>query len=408
MNRQFLFVFLLLLSACAVRKDAPVSKPVVVQPVIKDTVIAVEEIKVPEKKIFKIQLLLALDAAHYLENDSLGNPINPDMEPLNQSALHLYEGMLLAASKGDSSIKVTVADAGSDSLKTLRLIKSKSNSDNDLVIAQLNSSFNAMAALSSTENNYSLIIPQHNTSALLTGNKNAWLATPSNKTQCRQMVSYVQLTQPNAVYRFIYREGTKKEVDLAELFYNEVLQLGADSSKCKKINYTKDGWNGVHKSIISGKKNVLFIPISDESVLSSLLKKLDTKDASDIMIVGLPTWEFMETMDFTLLETLNTYIFSTSYIDYENTKVKAFRKEFIESYHADPLPSAFYGFDFYNWIASNHDKHGSKIAEYESVPVLLSPTSGFRFRRVCENCGFENNYISVLKFQEGKLVKVNN
>jgi hypothetical protein len=410
MNRHLTCIVLIIFAACSAQKNIPASKPVAVAVPAKDTTIAVKtEIKKPEKKTFNLQLVLALNASHYLETDSLGNAAYPDLDPLSETSLHFYEGMLLAAQHADSSIHLSVTDAANDSVKVLKLLKEKKYRESDLVIAILNPALNAMAAVASTEAGYSLLIPQHNTSSVLYGNKRTWLGTPSNKTQCRQMASYIQLTQPSAVFRFIYREGNKKEADLADLFYSEMISLGVDSGNCRKINYAvADGWGAIQKNWKEGKRNVLFIPMSDESILTSLFKKLDTHDQSEVMLVGLPTWELFETIDFTLLETLNTHIFSTTYIDYENEKVKLFRKDFIEEYHADPALSAFAGYDYYNWIAANVNKHGNKIEEYESIPALLSPVSGYRFRQLCPTCGYENQYFSVLKFQNGKLVKVNN
>ncbi|MEP7265366.1 MAG: hypothetical protein ABI772_12750 [Bacteroidota bacterium] len=410
MNRQpWLYILIVFITSCATNRNVPVAPPVVNAPPVKkdSVVVAKAEVKKPEKKIFHLQLLLSLNAAHYLENDSSGGALHLDMESLNLSSLHLYEGMQLAAEQGDSSLVISVNDAGSDSLRAMKFLKDKNQKDNDLVISMISPSLNATAAVASTDAEYPLVITQHITSSVLFGNKNAWLASPSNKTQCRQMASYVQLKQPSAVYRFIYRSDNKKETDLADLFYSEMISLGVDSGNCKKINYNTDGWNLIQKNWKAGKKNVLFIPISDESILTSLLKKIDTHDASEVMIIGLPTWEFFETMDFSLLENLNTHLFSSSYIDYEDENVKAFRKRFVETYHADPLPSAFTGYDYYNWVSGNFNKHGNKIADFESIPNLTSPTSGFRFKRVCDNCGWENQYISVLKFQEGVLVKVN-
>lgn len=409
MNRHFLIIILLFTVACSTQKNVPAPPaPVAVTTEKKDSVPStIVEEKKPEKEVFNLRLLLALNAAHYLENDSTGNALHAELESLNESSLHFYEGMLLAAKSSDSSIHISVTDAAIDSLKVLKLLKDKKNKESDLVISVLNPAHNTLAAVASTESDYQLLIPQNNTSTLLFGNKKTWLATPSNKTQVRQMASYIQLTQPNAVFRFIYRESNKKEADLADLFYSEMISMGVDSTSCKKINHAADGWSVVKKHWKAGKRNILFMPISDESILTALLKKMDTQDQSEVMIVGLPTWEFFETIDFALLETLNTHIFSTTYIDYENEKVKAFRKRFIEEYHTDPLLNAFAGYDCYQWIAANFASNGKKIEQYESVPSLLSPSSGYRFKQSCGTCGYENQYFSVLKFQDGKLVKVN-
>jgi hypothetical protein len=403
-----LLLFSLIVASCSTQRSTTTTAPVIVQAPVKDTVTTIiADEKLKEKSIFNLQLLLSLNAAHYLDTDSIGNLINTELDPLHLSSLHLYEGLLLASRKGDSTIHISVTDAGTDSIRFLKLLNDKMSKEKDLVISLLNPSMNAVAAVTSTDKNYPLIINQHNTSSLLFGNKNAWLATPSNKTQCRQMASYIQLRQPSAEYHFIYRDGNKKEKDLADLFYSEILALGIDSARCIKINYSNDGWGTIRKNWKTGKRNVVFLPIADESLLASFLAKLNTLEQSEILLVGLPNWEFFETIDFNLLETLNTHIFSGTFIDYDDVHVKAFRKNFIETYHADPLISAFVGYDFYNWVSANFSKHGNRIAEYESIPNLTSPTSGFRFKRICDNCGFENQFISVLKFQEGKLVKVN-
>jgi hypothetical protein len=410
MNRLICFLSaLLFLASCASRREtvAPMPPVAVAKPPV-DTVVTPKPVeKKEERKVFNLSLVLSLNAERYLETDSVGNSVYPELEPQNLSALHLYEGILLASMSGDSSVHISVTDAGTDSLRVARLLKDKKQKNNDLVVTQLVPSLNATAALASAETGYPLMILQHNNSNPLYGNKNTWLATPSNKTQCRQIVSYMQLTQSNAVFRIIYRDGNKKEADLAELFYSELIGLGVDSTKCKKINYGNDGWAQVQKNWSVGKHNVLFIPISDEALLSALFKKLETKEQSEVLIVGLPTWEYFETIDFSVLENLNTHIFSASYIDYENEKVKEFRKRFIEEYHTDPLPSAFAGYDIYNWIASNYSKHGNKISDFQSSASLLSPSSGFLFKKICDNCGMENVYISILKFQDRTLVKVN-
>ena len=82
---------------------------------------------------------------------------------------------------------------------------------------------------------------------------------------------------------------------------------------------------------------------------------------------------------------------------------KLFRKQFIEEYHADPVLSAYTGYDIYKWIDSNFSKFGNALEKYASVSSLTAPDAGFDFLQSCENCSFENQYISVLQFKDGIL-----
>lgn len=392
---------------CRTRKESAQtpSIPVVVKETPKDTLTDVrpEPVKVEN---FRLALLLSLNAAHYLEKDTVGDYINKEMDPLHLSSLHFLEGTQLATDK-QSKIDVEVIAASSDSVKLIRQLKSTSLKEYDLVIASIPANMNTAASVVAGEQGYNIMFPVATSSPALIANKKSWATLPHNKTQCRRMISFLNKTYPFSALTVIYRENIKKEADLATLFTDEIRITWNDSGVVKKNNYITDGWTILQKQLQKGKRNIIIIPTSDEAFLSSILGKINAVEGYDILLCGLPTWEYFESIDFSLLEKFNTHIFNSTYIEYDVAEVKSFRKKFIEEYNADPLITAFTGYDIYKWIAGNFSKHGVNIENYESTSNLEAHGNGFQFKKICDNCGWENQFISVLKFQDGGLKKEN-
>ena len=405
MQRFYLISLFVIFSACKTRKETASHIPVTVKQPVKDSAITAIVEKSVEYRKFALSLLLSLNAPQYQTKDSLGNYLLNDVESSNLNALEFYEGISLAKSKNDSNISIHVIDIG-DSLRLGKTLRDSSLKKSDLIIAVAPSSMNAVIAGFPGLQGIPLMFPLNQVPLRSYANKNNWSALPSNKSQCRQMAHYLNEKNPDAKYIIIYRDQNKNESELADLF-NDELHVLLNDSVSRKLNYSVDGWIKLLKNLQTTKRNILILPSSDESFLSSLIIKLDTQEQFPLLLAGLPTWEHFESIDMALLENLNTYIFDANYIDYENMEVKIFRKHFIDEYQSDPLLSAYLGYDIYNWINKNYSVKGVAIDKYESKNTLLAPDNGFKFMRSCENCMMENQFMTVLLFKDGTLKIVN-
>ena len=402
MQKWCIIFLLFVLASCKTRKEVATTTPAVVQPQPKDSVIETMLAAPEVKKQFRLSVLLALNAQQYFEKDSSGNYSMSEMETLNHTALEFYEGILTAAKNQESLIKLNVVDVAIDSLKIVKLLKDSSIIKSDLVISMAGPAVNNMVLKAAAAREFPILSPVSVNSNLVNTYNKIWAVNPSNKTQCRRMTAYLKNHYPDASYSVIYRSDVKKEADLSDLFNGE-LHLLFNDTLARMINYAPDGWAKLQKNLKTGKRNILIIPSSDESFLTALLTKLNTHEEFSFLVVGLPTWEHFESIDHSLLETLNTHIFNTTFLDYENEQVKHFRKQFIEEYHADPVFAAYTGYDIFKWIDTNFNRFGNHLEKYESVKSLTAPNAGFDFLQNCENCSFENQYISVLVFKDGTL-----
>lgn len=410
-TKKFQTIFILLMIAFAscktrqpvVTTTAPKTKTDTIQ---KNTVVK-DSVASPKQKTFHISLLLPLNLEQQFKTDTAGNDL--DVLPASLSALNFYEGFISALDNEIDKkilIQYDVYDTERDSMSLWKLLNSQSITKSDIVMAMLSNSWNTTAAGVASARQYNLFLLQGNNASCLNRSPKTFLTNPGNSTQCRLMARYLHENYSGSSALILYRENNKKEADLADLFFSELDSL-ANHVAIKKINYSQGGFENLKSKLSLTKKNLLVIPSSDESYITSILNKLSDLKSYNFILAGLPTWEHFESIDPSQLEAFNTHIFSASFIEYRNPAVKDFRKNFISSYHVDPLYSAYQAYDLVQWIQYNISKNNADIEKYQSPPALHYITNGIVPLRYCNNCGFENSVISVLKYKDGLLEKVN-
>lgn len=406
--RNVFILLMIVIASCKTRQPVvTTTTPKVKTDTVKQTAVVKDSIISPKQKTFHISLLLPLNLEQQFKTDSAGN----DLDVLQSSlpALNFYEGFLLAQDSEKESkvlIRYDVYDTERDSMSLWKLLNSESITKSDIVMAMLSNSWNNTAAGIASARQYNLFLLQGNNANCLNGSPKTFLTNPGNNTQCKLMASYLQKTYPLSNSIIIYRDNNKRESELADLFFTEMDSLSNHGS-VKKINYAQGGFESLKSKLSSSKGNLLVIPSSDESYISSLLNKLSELKDYNFVIAGLPTWEHFESIDPALLETFNTHIFNANFINYKNQTVKDFRKNFIANYDADPLYTAYQANDLVHWVQYNLTKNNSAIEKYQSPASLHFTTNGIAPLRICSNCGFENSTISVLKYKDGLLEKVN-
>ncbi len=408
-NRKTIFILLMIvIASCKTRQPvATTTTPKVKTDTVKQATVVKDSIASPKQKTFHISLLLPLNLDQQFKTDTTGNDL--DILPSSLPALNFYEGFVSAFDDEKDNrilIQYDVYDTERDSMSLWKLLNSQSINKSDIVMAMLSNSWNTTAAGIASARQYNLFLLQGNNAYCLNGSPKTFLTNPGNSTQCRLMAHYLHENYSGLPALILYRDNNKKESDLADLFFSELDSL-SNHVATKKINYLQGGFENLKSKLSSTKKNLLVIPSSDESYISSILNKLSDLKTYNFILAGLPTWEYFESIDPSQLETFNTHIFSASFIEYQNPAVKEFRKNFISSYHADPLYSAYQADDLVQWIQYNISKNNAEIEKYQSPSALQYITNGIVPLRYCTNCGFENSVISVLKYKDGLLEKVN-
>lgn len=414
MSRMKLYLLAMLVvaaSACSTSKKTaePVrpSQPVVVPeaPVgeVKDTVKAAPAL-IAVKSII---LLLPLDAREQLASDTITDqPIQISSTVL--PALNFLEGALIAV---DSLLplhvrgELKIVDTGTDSVETVRKLNELRADSAEAIISLLPSGFNALLAARSDSWAKPVFIFQAGNTGLLEKHPQMRLATASNSTQIRSAAGFVAGNWPSSRFIMIYRDQRGEDM-LASLYASVIDSVLAGKVKSVKLNYRTAGWNGIKDKLDKSKRNILVIPTTDESFLSSLLNKIsEVKNDYPIMLFGLPVWEAFQTIEPSTLTSFNTHLFNNIFIDFNQPATSAFRKAFLSRYHGDPLPQAFLAYDLVRMIMLGQlsDLKGME----KPVQAVSFPAGGYRFNRVCEGCGLENGNVSILRYGDYVLQRVN-
>ena len=150
---------------------------------------------------------------------------------------------------------------------------------------------------------------------------------------------------------------------------------------------------------------VVFISSSNEDFVSSVLTSLaSNKLKKKLFVIGLPTWQYFETIDQNLLDSCNVHLFSSGFIDFNNSDVTFFRKNFREKYNTEPSDISYQGYDAMLTAGKSFLANGGKLISEEKSITVKGIYSDYTFVREKPAGAFENRSIHV--FQPAKDVGV--
>lgn len=356
---------------------------------------------VPAQKITAhIYLLLPLQLDEHFAADTTSSAT---VSVLNSAmpALHFYEGALLAAdslrAKGHA-VQLSVVDFSADSATVVRKLNSLVLRDADAVVSLLPAGYNTVVGLAS--NRWKMPVYIFAASNTQLPERFPWIRCfiPSNQTQLRQMAAYMAEQFPASHFIAVYRDQ-RKENELAALFANVTDSVIGKPGSMQLFNFKNGGIAGLKNKLVKGKRNLLVIPTGDESFLSTVINGLqEVKNDYIVRLCGMPSWESFESLDPEWMQSYETIIFNGSFIDTNAPLVQSFRKEFMDEYHTEALPPAFWAWDVLQEIVRQ------KSGEPEEVNSLVQSGKKIRLRPVCDGCGLENKSVNFLKYGNYELL----
>jgi len=364
-----------------------------------------------KKAVLHFSLLLPFNIDHHHVSNELLNDsmvLDETMSKETISSLEFYEGLLYALDTltkiKDQKVELHVYDTRDDSLTALKILgKTEMLSSNviyawgaNAVIRQTNSF--------SIKNKVPFFSSTLNTADLVKDNPYAVCMLPSSLTQCKQIGKYAGQLYPNS-QAFIIKTAITKENDRSKAFKAGWKEMDKNAV-VKELTFSKSYLTVLEDSLSSVKQNVLFIPSSNEDFVSSLLNALnELSDKKKITVIGIPTWQYFETIDPALFEKLNTYLFSTSAINYDDEITLRFRSFFRDRYNTEPSDLAYQGYDLMNLISTNWKKDGKNFAEN----ILREDFNGLftTYHFEATDTFTENDHIILQQYKDYSLQKVN-
>ncbi|MFN5355475.1 MAG: hypothetical protein ACK5CT_02585 [Bacteroidota bacterium] len=325
------------------------------------------------------------------------------INPASLPALHAYESLLLLAdtlSQLGIHLLIEPVDFGRDSLASITRLNSLSATGQDIVLSFLPSAFNSSLTNASLRWNKPVYVFQSANPQFLCRSSLMRLMVPSNSTQIQLFATWLLSRFADGNFITITREQ-RREKDLASLFARVVDSISTDSGRVVRFVHTAKTWDGLKAKLKKQGSNILFVPTSDESFLTTLVNALSAyRNDYSITLCGLPTWEGFETIDVSALDSLNTHLFSGTHIDTEQVSSLAFRKAFIQVNHTDPLLQAYLAWDA-TLVALREQLTDLPVG----FPAFAGPYN--LLESAGDDCGYENKSIRVLRYSDFSLSPVN-
>ncbi len=232
-----------------------------------------------------------------------------------------------------------------------------------------------------------------NTSEIIKDNDNAFSIMPSSNAQCEEMGNFCSQYFLNSMLITI-KSAVTKENERTEMFKKGWVLNQSDP--IKQIDFMKGGNAAVADSLVLGKNNIVFIASSNEDFVSSLLTSLKTKIPEyNVTVIGLPTWQYFESIDQNLFESCNVHLFSSGFIDYQNPVIVSFRKHFRDKYFSEPTDNAYHGYDAFMVAGKSFLANGDQFYNEEKPLIVNGIYSDYQFIKIDQGKGYENKKIHV-------------
>ncbi len=330
-----------------------------------------------------------------------------DTEPF----LEFYEGALLALEslvRDGLSINLRVIDTERNPQKVQDIIWQPEFRKNDLIIGPVYPENLRIVADWAQHYGVNIVSPFTPRSEFLSGNPYLFQVTPSASVELEQASVFIT-NFPCSNFVFLHKDDLF-ERDMVESFKSSIFRQfsygsGFDNLVFKEVVY-RDATTNIEQSLVSGEKNIVIIPSSDQAFVSDVLMRLNILSRSyDITIFGLNDWQRFPNIEVEYLHNMELHFASPFFIDYDDKNVRNFLRRFRDKYNTEPSQYGFHGYDIMFYFLQAMKKFGPDFRD--CLPVMRTELlqSDFLFRRSDYRNGLENNGISIVKYGKDMNIK---
>ena len=325
--------------------------------------------------------------------------------------LEFYEGALLAVDslvRTGLSVNLSVYDTERNPQKVRDIIWQPEFRNNDLVIGPVYPENMRIVADWAKHYRVNIVSPLTSRSEFLSGNPYLFQVTPSASVELEQASIFIT-NFPSSNFVLLHK-GDLFERDMVESFKNNIFRhfsYGSefDNLVFKEVIY-RDATTKIEQSLVSGEKNIVIIPSSDQAFVSDVLMRLNILSRSyDITIFGLNDWQRFPNIEVEYLHNMELHFASPFFIDYDDPNVRKFLGRFREKYNTEPSHYGFQGYDIMFYFLQAMKNFGPDFRD--CLPVMRTELlhSDYLFRKSDYRNGLENNGISIVKYGKDMNIK---
>lgn len=366
----------------------------------------------PKKNLYEIGLFLPfkLNETELINLDELLK--NKSSFPASQSlALDFYLGFKKAVDSirsQDFDINIHLFDTeDKDSAKIETICKTAEFKALDAIFGPMHLSNFKIVAKCAKQNQIPIVSPVIQQNKILYQNSLISKASPSLFTMIEGLADYCSDSLMSNSHIVIANTRVKDQsyVKAFKNRYNANLIKHGKTLKDSVLEVK--GLAGIKTAYVPGKKNIVIMLTNDPVYLQDNITQLTMfADKKDIVLMGFNSVSNIDNIDQEYLNKLQFHFASTNHIDYSDSTIINFTKEYQSINFTDPSEYYFEGFDIAHYYLSHVKTYGTGFFLNLDKAVWDGISTGFKFFRPDKETGFENRFISIYRYSNYKLQRI--
>ncbi len=334
---------------------------------------------------------------------------------LQKISMNFYNGAMLALDTlKDYGLhaKIFAYELGRKDTALGRLFNTPDMSNTQLILGPLNRKQIFLAANESLKKKIHLVCPIPQSNKILLNHPNVSKVHPSAYSQISKLAEYVIANhhQDNII---VVNSLNLKDANLVNSFkksYHEIIKNypSAYTKIPKEHKIVLKKMDEIVNLLQSEVNNVIVVPSKDKVAIQGLFTELSMLSSVTypITVYGLEDWIDYDFLDIDNLNKFHTSITSPSYIDYTDSQVKKFIKNYNRKFGVEPDSYAFLGYDIMMFYGKGLVQYGVNFPAYfDKIDKTGLIYTSMDFEQSNPKNGYENQHVFLLKFDNYTIKK---
>ena len=324
----------------------------------------------------------------------------------NQFAADLYAGMKLAQdslAKNHVKLNLFAYEANTDTAAVSKIFNLPELKTMDLVIGPVYKATAKQTSHFARKNQINVLNPLSEDLELLNGNPNLFLFESSILTRAQRAADFAYDNFEIKTGAVIF-ENTKDDTLFARAYKKQYELRGGKIKTYKKVNTKKN------PNVMAVYQNVDLVTLGHLMVVSDNLpaavattSQVESQNAK-LPILAKESWLEMPQLSINQLDALEIYFVYPKYVKSTDAAVRAFRRNFNAKNNIPPSSYAYSGFEMLYQFGNILNSYGAKFHTF--LPQMHT-VSGALFQGINYQASRDNQYVPILKLEEGQLQIMN-
>lgn len=333
----------------------------------------------------------------------------------SENFVQFYEGVLLAIDSLQNAgvhVHLSVFDTQRKADSIRQYIFTDEFLGSDLIIGPIYPSVQKEVAQIAAKNRIPIVSPLASQNRITNSNPSYYQVNPSRTYLSVKTAEMVAEKYYNSNF-IIVKTGdysNTPEGRLVDLFREKFVNTGSMSDN-SGVNFTiydlkNEGTFGLRRILSKTKENVVYIPSSDEGVLSVAISNVNNlADDFSITLIGTSRFPNYSSIQVEHYHNLKLQFIAPYWVDYSNPATIDYFEKFKDNFATEPTNFGIQGFDVTMYFMTALTAFGPDFANCLPYFHLNQIQGNYHFEKVTQFGGYMNQGVSVVSYTPDYQVK---